>query len=219
MEVWLGHRLHHPLRSIKEYYQQRAAVPGTLLITEATVISPRHGGYPNVPGIFTDGHVATWKEVTKAVHDKGSYISSSAVGSWSGVEIHGANGYLIDQFIQDIYNKLVQDIGQERTAIRLSPWSRYQDMPMEDPVSQFTGLLTTDIWVSYLMPTRVRAQKGHDVVIAFGRPFTGNPDLAFRVREEIPFAPYGPQAMYAQAAEGYTDYAYSKEFEATTTST
>ena len=56
--------------------------------------------------------------------------------------------------------------------------------------------------------------KGRDVVIAFGRPFIGNPDLAFRVKEGIPFASFDPSTMYAQTAEGYTDYKFSKEFEA-----
>ena len=42
---------HVPLPIVTEYYSQRASVPGTLLITEATFISPRAGGYPNVPGL------------------------------------------------------------------------------------------------------------------------------------------------------------------------
>ena len=67
---------------------------------------------------------------------------------FDGVEIHGANGYLVDQFIQDVSNKrtdayggsienrarfaleivdaVAAKIGAERTALRLSPWSRYQ---------------------------------------------------------------------------------------------
>ncbi|KAJ5770057.1 FMN-linked oxidoreductase [Penicillium nucicola] len=214
---------HLLLPSVKEYYQQRASVPGSLLIAEATVISPRHGGYSNVPGIFNDKQIASWKEITKAVHDKGSHIflqlwalgraanpgfmaqaghelvSASDVpmksmfgdemhypvpmtesgiqdaisdfaaasekamtAGFDGVEIHGANGYLIDQFLQDVSNKrtdkwggsvenrsrlavevtnsVVKAIGNDRTAIRLSPWSQYQGMRMEDPVSQFSDV-------------------------------------------------------------------------------
>lgn len=46
-----------------EYYAQRASVPGTLLITEATFIAAKAGGYDNVPGIWNDEQVAGWKRV------------------------------------------------------------------------------------------------------------------------------------------------------------
>lgn len=215
---------HLPLPSVKEYYEQRASVPGTLIVTEATVISPRHGGYPNVPGIYSDSQVAAWKEVTDAVHNKGSYIylqlwalgraanpaflaqaghpllsasdipmksafsdeihqprsmtereiqdsiadfrnaAKNAISAgFDGVEIHGANGYLVDQFLQDVSNTrtdkwggnlanrsrlavevtraVAAEIGNQRTAIRLSPWSRYQGMRMEDPIPQFSDVV------------------------------------------------------------------------------
>ena len=57
-----------------EYYAQRASVPGTLIITEATFISPRAGGYNNVPGIWSEEQVKVWRQITDAVHSKGSYI-------------------------------------------------------------------------------------------------------------------------------------------------
>lgn len=46
-----------------QYYTQRASVPGTLLITEATFIAAKAGGYNNVPGIYTDEQIAAWKKV------------------------------------------------------------------------------------------------------------------------------------------------------------
>jgi NADPH2 dehydrogenase len=213
---------HVPLPFVAEYYAQRASVLGTLLITEATYISPGHGGYPNAPGIYNKLQIEAWKIVTNAVHKKGSFIylqlwalgraagnkefagtepitvrSSSAVplqddyvipepltidqiretvqeyaqaaknaieAGFDGVEIHGANGYLIDQFIQDTCNKrtdeyggsaenrsrfaievtqaVVDAVGAERTGIRLSPWSTYQGMRMQNPIPQFTDLIT-----------------------------------------------------------------------------
>ena len=67
---------------------------------------------------------------------------------FDGVEVHGANGYLPDQFIQDMTNKrtdeyggsvenrarfvlevidaVVEAIGAERTSIRFSPWNSFQ---------------------------------------------------------------------------------------------
>jgi len=81
---------------------------------------------------------------------------------FDGVEIHGANGYLVDQFIQDVVNNRTDEyggsienrcrfalevaeavsnaVGQERTGIRLSPWSQFNDMRMEDPIPTFSYL-------------------------------------------------------------------------------
>ncbi|TQN65176.1 Chanoclavine-I aldehyde reductase fgaOx3 [Colletotrichum shisoi] len=66
---------HVPLDMALEYYTQRAAVPGTLIIAEAVLISPAHGGFPNAPAIWDDErHVAGWRRITDAVHAKGSSI-------------------------------------------------------------------------------------------------------------------------------------------------
>ena len=50
-----------------EYYAQRASVPGTLLISEATYISPEASGQANAPGIWNDAQVAAWKKVRRGV--------------------------------------------------------------------------------------------------------------------------------------------------------
>lgn len=49
-----------------EYYTQRCHTPGTLIITEATFISEAAGGYPNVPGVYTDAQVEAWKTIVDA---------------------------------------------------------------------------------------------------------------------------------------------------------
>jgi N-ethylmaleimide reductase len=56
-----------------QYYQQRAS-PGGLLITEATNISPESLAYPSTPGIWSESQTQGWKQVTKAVHDKGGFV-------------------------------------------------------------------------------------------------------------------------------------------------
>ncbi|CAE7207923.1 unnamed protein product, partial [Rhizoctonia solani] len=152
-----------------EYYAQRAEVPGTLLITEATFISPEAGGFDHIPGVWSDEQIAAWKKVTDAVHERRSYIylqlwalgraadpkvlareglpyvSSSPTpmeeggpvprelskdeiknyvdtyvkaaknavfkAGFDGVEIHSANGYLLDQFLQDVCNKRTDEYG------------------------------------------------------------------------------------------------------------
>ncbi|KAJ7511718.1 hypothetical protein B0H11DRAFT_1952720 [Mycena galericulata] len=65
---------HAPLPHVAEYYGQRASTPGSLLISEATFIAPRAGGYKHAPGIWSEEQIAAWRKVTDTVHAKGSYM-------------------------------------------------------------------------------------------------------------------------------------------------
>ncbi|EPY52257.1 hypothetical protein SPOG_04985 [Schizosaccharomyces cryophilus OY26] len=85
---------HTPSDLMLQYYSDRAQAPGSLLITEATFISPRAGLYPNIPGIWNDKHVQGWKKITDAVHAKGSYMACQfwflgRVGSPELLKKHG----------------------------------------------------------------------------------------------------------------------------------
>ena len=195
-----------PGASAATYYAQRASAG--LIIAEGTQPSDDGQGYLTTPGIYTDAHVAGWKQVSDAVHAKGGhlYIQIMHAGRMShpdntphhrpgvapsaiapgvgmftatgmqpipvpralsteevqqtvedfrfaarraieagadGVEIHGANGYLIQQFIApnantrsdryggsienrarfaiEVATAIAEEIGADRTAIRLSP--------------------------------------------------------------------------------------------------
>lgn len=209
-----------PLPFVADYYAERASVPGTFLIAEATAVSPRAAGYPNLPGIWSKDQIASWKRVTAAVHAKRSHIflqlwalgrvadkevaekegmkvvSSSNIpmdsehpepealsyeeiqnfaadfgqaaknaieAGFDGIEIHGANGYLVDQFIQDVANQrndeyggsvdkrnrfalevakaAVDAIGADKVGFRISPFSTFQSMKMADPYPQFSALV------------------------------------------------------------------------------
>jgi 2,4-dienoyl-CoA reductase-like NADH-dependent reductase (Old Yellow Enzyme family) len=189
-----------------EYYAQRAGVG--LIVTEGTQPSGDGQGYLTTPGIYSPAHIAGWKKVTAAVHDKRGHIfvqimhagrmshpdttphhrqavapSAIAPGTQmftaagmqdipapraltteevrrtvadfrhaarcaiaagaDGVEIHGANGYLVQQFFApsantrtdeyggsianrarfaiEVATAIAEEIGADRTAIRLSP--------------------------------------------------------------------------------------------------
>lgn len=54
------------------YYSQRASMG--LIVAEGTQPSAVGQGYMTTPGIYTDAHVAGWREVTDAVHEAGGHI-------------------------------------------------------------------------------------------------------------------------------------------------
>ena len=230
---------HVQLPMAVEYYAQRAAVPGTLIIAEATQISPAHGGVPHGPALWNEAHITGWRDITNAVHERGCSIvcqlvapgraadaeqlraggyellSSSAIpmpgegfapkggsttapramtedeiwgcvadcaqaaknaiaAGFDGIEIHGANGYLVDQFLQDTCNQrrdtwggsvenrskfgievakaVAAAIGSDRVGFRLSPWSSFQGMLMSDPIPTFSHLAAQlkELQIGYL---------------------------------------------------------------------
>lgn len=54
------------------YYAQRTTAG--LIVTECTMVSPLSLGYMNCPGIYSQEHIAGWRQVTDAVHEKGGRI-------------------------------------------------------------------------------------------------------------------------------------------------
>ncbi|KAK5684985.1 hypothetical protein LTS10_003060 [Elasticomyces elasticus] len=247
-----------PLPMVKEYYAQRSNTPGTLIVSEATIIAKRHAGRLNVPGIWSQAQIVAWREVTDAVHAKGCRIwcqlwaqgraghikaletvgsqlmSSSAVplsgdgmpipvamtemeisgtiedyataasnaieAGFDGVEIHGGNGYLPDQFLQTTCNQrtdgwggdierrcrfhlevtqvVISAVGSHRTAMRLSPWSDYLDMLMDDPKPTFTHLVSElkKLKLGYLSLIEARIRGNDDSDVAAGQ------DVSFLVK-------------------------------------
>ncbi|CAM2187657.1 N-ethylmaleimide reductase [Paraburkholderia sacchari] len=99
------------------------------------------------------------REIDRVVSDYAQAAENAIEAGFDGVEIHGANGYLIDQFInplvndrtdqysaQPIENRLrfaveVVDavaarIGKERVGVRLSPYGAVYDMPLFDEIDE-----------------------------------------------------------------------------------
>lgn len=201
-----------------EYYRQRASAG--LIISEATNVSPTAKGYIRTPGIYTEDQIAAWREIPKAVHERGGKIfmqifhtgrialpdflpegfekpfAPSAVrasgenytdegmkkfvepralekneikeivkdfakaaknaidAGFDGVELHGANGYLVQQFLStnvnrredeyggsienrarflfEVLDAMIEEIGGEKTGLRLSPGGQFNDIRETD---------------------------------------------------------------------------------------
>ncbi|KAH7068563.1 hypothetical protein FB567DRAFT_634520 [Paraphoma chrysanthemicola] len=106
----------------------------------------------------------THDDIKEAIATYAQAAKNAIAAGFDGVEIHAANGYLVDQFTQDTCNKrtdkyggsienrsrfaievtraVVDAVGAERTGIRLSPFSEFQGMKMKtDLIPQFSDLL------------------------------------------------------------------------------
>ncbi|EIN01525.1 NADH:flavin oxidoreductase [Paraburkholderia hospita] len=219
-------------------------------------------------------------EVSALVDTFSDAFANARQAGFDGVEIHGANGYLFDQFMNSVLNTrtdryggssvedrtrflmevveaAVRELGPGRVGVRLSPFGKYNSMPA-DPLAEETLLYVCEQLgrrgVAYmhlvyqLMPAgnmessefkerhidhallaRVRAafpgaiiwcggftnresaQAALDTglvdLIALGRPFIANPDLAERFKHGWPLAEADPSTFYTRRGElGYTDF-------------
>lgn len=98
-------------------------------------------------------HALTTDEIVATLKDYAHAATCAIEAGFDGVEIHAANGYLIDQFLRDTANTrtdgyggsienrvrflkevvetVTQAIGADRTGIRLSPWSNANNVGID----------------------------------------------------------------------------------------
>lgn len=99
-------------------------------------------------------------EIQEIVKEYGKAAKNAIEAGFDGVEIHSANGYLLDQFLRDgtnvredayggsvenrsrflfdVITEVVSAVGADRTGLRLSPSGTFNDMTDSDPQKHFT---------------------------------------------------------------------------------
>ncbi len=102
-------------------------------------------------------------EIPGIIEDYRKAAANAIRAGFDGVEVHGANGYLLDQFARDSSNKrtdayggsienraklmieataaIVKEIGAERTGIRISPVTPANDVTDSDPQALFNYIV------------------------------------------------------------------------------
>lgn len=212
LQIWHGGRACHPLLN----NNAQPVAPSPIAITGDEVHTPE-GKKPYVmPRELHDdelpGIVAGFKKAAE---------NAKAAG-FDGVEVHGANGYLLDEFLRDGANKrtgryggslenrarlmlevleIVCDVwGSERVGLRISPLNSYNSMIDSDPVglSQWLASRLNDFQLAYL----------HVMRGDFFQQQTG--DILTPVRENykgiiIANMGYTPEEAASSIAEGKVD--------------
>jgi len=108
-----------------------------------------------------DARAVTLEDIDRILADYASAARNAVAAGFDGVQIHGANGYLVDQFLRDGTNQRTDDyggpianrlrfmrevveavaaeVGVQRTGIRLSPIGESQGANDSDNAALFTA--------------------------------------------------------------------------------
>ena len=213
----------------------------------------RNANFQSVP-FETPRELAT-EEIPGIARDFGLAARRAIDAGADAVEIHAANSYLIDGFLRsgtnrrtDVYGRertrflrevvdaVTKEIGADRTGVRFSPMSPWNDMSDENPRETFRlaaeairgiafmhlleagGATAITPVLSEAFGGPVIVNGGYDfaradaalsagaAAVAFGVPYIANPDLLERFRRNAPLNTPDAATFYGGTERGYTDY-------------
>jgi N-ethylmaleimide reductase len=214
----------------------------------------------------------TLQDIETAQNEYVQSAKNAIDAGFDGVELHGANGYLICQFLNpasnqrtdpyggsaenrnrfalEVAQKVADAIGAEKTAIRLSPYGVSNEMDIFDGIEDqyeelARGLNKLNLVYVHVvdhssmgapevpesMKSKIRKafngtvivsggfnkakaeavlQEDKGNLVAFGKPFISNPDLVYRLENDLPWSPWDTSTFYAGGEKGYTDYPFAE---------
>ena len=256
LQLWHVGRISHPS------FQPGGGLPlaPSAIRPEAQAFTER--GFEPIP---TPRALET-EEIPGIVEEHAQAARNALAAGFDGVEVHAANGYLIDQFLRDRTNRradryggsienrvrflvevvdaVAAGVGSARVGVRISPQNMQNDIADSDPQTLFNhaasqlakrGLaylhvVEGDTSGNPVPPFDYRALKrlfgglvianngfdkrranaaiadGEADLVAFGKPFIANPDLAIRLLLDAPLMPVNRDTLYGGGEAGYTDY-------------
>jgi N-ethylmaleimide reductase len=243
-------QLFHTGRSGHSSVSGETVAPSPIAISSG---ESRDVNFQSVP-FETPRELAT-HEIPAIARDFGAAARRAIDAGADGVEIHAANSYLIDEFLRsatnrrsDVYGRdrtrflrevveaVTAQIGAQRTGVRFSPMSPWNDMSDEDPQQTFIGAARAIRGVAFLHLVEgggaaafsgvlgdafggpVIVNGGYDfaraeaalgaghAAVAFGVPYLANPDLLERFRQQAPLNTPDATTFYGGGEHGYTDY-------------
>ena len=150
MQIWHGGRACHPLLN----GGAQPVAPSPIAITGDEVHTPEGKKPYVIPRELSDDEIPTIIAGFKKAAE------NAKVAGFDGVEVHGANGYLLDEFLRDSANQrsgpyggiienrarlllevtdaIIEVWGADRVGVRIWPVNSYNDMRDSDPVALTT---------------------------------------------------------------------------------
>jgi N-ethylmaleimide reductase len=212
-------------------------------------------------------------DIRSTIMEFAQAAKNAVAAGFDGIELHAANGYLLEQFIRPNTNRrtdgyggpiekrgrfvleaveaAIAAIGKDKVGIRLSPFGVFNDMPLYDAMEADYTYLAQQLNARGLVyihlvdhssmgappvPDAMKAtfrrlfkrvlilSGGYDAaraesdlaagkcdLIAVGRPFLANPDLAERWKIGAPVNAPDMDTFYTPGPKGYTDYPVMKK--------
>jgi 2,4-dienoyl-CoA reductase-like NADH-dependent reductase (Old Yellow Enzyme family) len=148
LQLWHMGRLVHP-----------DFLGGEAPVSASVTTAPDFAHTPLGRKPFEPARAATQDDIHRIVDDYGIAATNAKAAGFDGVQLHSANGYLVDQFLRDgtnlrnddyggppanrvrfmreILERLIAIWGKERVGIRLSPNGMSQGCDDSDPAATF----------------------------------------------------------------------------------
>lgn len=263
LQLWHVGRISHP-----------SLQPGGIAPVAPSAIAPVNQRTYIENGTFAEvgmPRALTLDEIPTIIEDYRKAARNAIAAGFDGVEIHAANGYLIQQFLSDrtnhrtdeyggsVTNRLrfalavteavISEIGSDKTGIRISPVSPANDALDSSPSSVYFPLVRElnklnlayihvvegatggprefngfdfhalrkefhGMWMvnnGYNLEMAAEAvSSGYADLVAFGKLYIANPDLATRFKQNAALNEWDSSTFYGGNEKGYTDYPFIK---------
>lgn len=163
MQLWHMGRLVHP-----------DFLGGQPPVSASATTAPDHAHTPTGRKPYEQARAATKDDIARIIDDYGKAAANAKAAGFDGVQLHGANGYLIDQFIRsssnlrdddyggapenrvrlmrEVLERLIDVWGAGRVSIRLSPNGETQGCDDATPGETFgaAAQVLQDLGVGFL---------------------------------------------------------------------
>lgn len=189
LQIWHGGRACHPLLNDG----QQPVAPSPIAITGDEVHTPQ-GKQPYVTPRELQDH-----EIPGIIAGFQHAANNAKAAGFDGVEVHGANGYLLDEFLRDGANhrsgpyggplenraRLLLEVteavcgvwGSDRVGLRISPLNSYNSMKDSDPAGLTAWLARklsgTGLAYLHVMRSDFLGQQQGDVITPARENFDG----------------------------------------------